>query len=94
MSKIRRPPLQKQGVLGSVRIDPKVKVTNNDLTQVITFTFPAPIDPESFNPDDLIASIEPVVGDPSVQVPDSLTVTPHISGNVLTITITGWPANS
>lgn len=78
----------------SVRVDPKVQTTNNDLNQVITFTFPAPIDPNSFNPDDLIASIEPVVGDPSVQVPAGLQVVPHIAGNVLTITITGWPSNS
>jgi hypothetical protein len=34
-----------------------------------------------------------VVGDPNVAVPPNLAVTPTINGNVLTLTITGWPAN-
>lgn len=66
------------------------KAQGNDLTQVIELTFPSPIDPLSFNIQDILVSIEPFLNDPLVSVPDGLSATIDISGNKLFISISGW----
>jgi hypothetical protein len=43
-----------------------------DLTQVIDIIFPGPIDPTTVNLADLMISIEPVLGDPGIFVPQGL----------------------
>ena len=43
-----------------------------DLTQVIDIIFPGPIDPTTVDLNDLLISIEPVMGDPGIFVPQNL----------------------
>jgi hypothetical protein len=66
-------------------------VIGNDLTQEIDFIFPANIDPASFNLTDIAVSVSAMLGDPDVTVPSGLTSTAVITGNILRITINGWP---
>jgi hypothetical protein len=82
------------------QVDPndiKVRISNfpirgvgNDLALEIDFIFPVPIDDTSFNVDELLMSIDPIFGDPSIVVPPNLVTTGRIDGNVLRVTITGW----
>lgn len=81
-------------------IDPKTDIivsprmwpapNGQDLTQEIDIIFPADIDPNSFDINDLLLSIDPVLGDPSVVVPPGLLCTATISGNIIKLIITGW----
>lgn len=75
----------------SVRISPEAP-QGNDLTQQIVLTFPAPIDPASFNPADIACAVEPLSNDPLIQVPANLQYTVQIDGNRLIVTIGNWPA--
>jgi hypothetical protein len=75
----------------SVVVIPR-KAVGNDLSQVIEFIFPDDIDPDSFNMDDVLVSIEAVLGDPAVVVPSGLTASAVIEGRKLKITISGWPS--
>jgi hypothetical protein len=54
-----------------IKILPR-KMVGVDLTQVIDIIFPGPIDPDSFDLNDLMISIEPVLGDPRIAVPPNL----------------------
>lgn len=78
-----------------VLINPRRKLVGNDLSQEIDLIFPGPINPASFNMQDLLLSIDPILGDPSVIVPDGLVTTAVIGTggetNRIKITITGWP---
>lgn len=62
------------------------RAVGNDLTQEIDIVFPGPIDPNSFDMNDLIVAGEPFLNDPQTQIPDS-TATVQIDGNTLRITV-------
>jgi hypothetical protein len=49
------------------------KMVGVDLTQIVDIIFPGPIDPNSIDLNDLMLSIEPVLGDPGIAVPPNLT---------------------
>lgn len=72
-----------------IRVIPRRRI-NTDLSQTIDIVFPGPVDPSSLNIADILLSIEAVLGDPLVAVPPGLTPTATLSGNTLSITITGW----
>ena len=76
-----------------VKIAPRLKPVGNDLSQEIDFIFPAPIDSTTFNPTSLQASIDPILNDIYVRVPDGLVTTATLSTDLTTIkvVITGWP---
>jgi Bacterial Ig-like domain len=63
-----------------------------DLTQEIDLVFEAPVDPTSFSLSNLLLSVDSILGDPSVTIPPGLIATAVIAGNIIKITITGWPA--
>lgn len=67
-----------------------IKGVGNDLALEIDFVFPAPIDDTSFNIDELLMSMDSILGDPSVVIPTGLVTQGSIDGNVLRVTITGW----
>lgn len=68
-------------------------VVGNDLTQCITLTFPAGVDP-SMIVSNLQLSLEPILGDLSVRIPHGLTSTAAvISPNQIQIRISGWPTD-
>lgn len=73
-----------------VLLNPRGKVVGNDLTQEIDIVFPVAINPASFNINDILLSLDAVIGDPSVTVPPNLTTTATIDGNRIKIVITGW----
>jgi hypothetical protein len=54
-----------------IKILPR-KMVGADLTQVIDIIFPGPIDPASIDLNELMISIEPIMGDPRIAVPPSL----------------------
>jgi hypothetical protein len=54
-----------------IRLLPR-KMVGADLTQIIDIIFPGPIDPNSFSLEDVLMSIEPVMGDPGIAVPPNL----------------------
>lgn len=58
-----------------------------DLPATVEIEFPADIDVNSFNPQDLIVALLPVVNDPLVQLPADLTYSVSVSGKKLLITI-------
>ena len=66
------------------------KAVGNDLTQVVELIFPEPIDPASFNMDDIEIEVEPLVDDPLVPTPGGLTMTKVLQNDRIVITITGW----
>jgi hypothetical protein len=74
----------------SVSISPELP-QGNDLTQQIVLTFPAPIDPGSFNPADILCAVEPLSNDPLIRVPANLQYTVQVTGNQIIITIGNWP---
>jgi hypothetical protein len=76
-----------------IKIQEKVWAVGNDLSQEIVITFPAPIDTTSVTPDQILLSLEPILNDPFVPVPSGLTPNVVISGNKITITISGWPSS-
>lgn len=71
-----------------------INLVDNDLTQVITITFPAPL-AASFDVSELLVGIDPILDDPNVVVPTGLTYAPVISSDrtKITITISGWPSS-
>lgn len=77
-----------------VKVNPRLLTVNNNLSQSFEFVFPADIDPNSFDPKDLLVSIEPMLGDLSVVIPDGLESTVEVNQNKITVTVTGWPAGS
>jgi hypothetical protein len=94
------PPPQSPLTPLSVPLDPsQIQITQqlwavgNDLSQELTITFPAAIDPSSVNISDILLSLEPILNDPMVSVPSGLTPTVTISGNTISIQISGWPLN-
>lgn len=76
--------------VGQIRISTRCKTVGIDLSQIITITFPGDIDPTSFDPNDLLVSIEPVLCALDVSIPPGLVTTVKIVGPTVTITITGW----
>jgi hypothetical protein len=48
------------------------KMVGADLTQIIDIIFPGPIDENSISLEDVLMSIEPVMGDPGIPVPPNL----------------------
>jgi len=56
---------------------------------VVELIFPAPINPDSFDPSQLLIGIEPILGDPDVMVPPGATASYIIQGNKLICTISG-----
>jgi hypothetical protein len=77
--------------LGQIKVIPRGRRYGVDLTQEIDIIFPGPIDPNSINTDDILMSIEAVLGDPTVPIPAGLTPTVTINGSTLKIVISGWP---
>jgi hypothetical protein len=75
--------------LTQVKIVPRLS-NGQDLSQEIDIYFPSAIDPSSFNMQDLLVSIEPILGALDVIVPPNLASTVSIDGRRLRITITGW----
>lgn len=71
-----------------VRLLPRA-ATGNDLTQDIELVFPGPIDPASFNLTDVLVSLEAIIGDPDVVIPQGVTATVAIDGSILRISLTG-----
>lgn len=55
----------------------------------IELIFPAPIDPNSFDPAQLLIGIEPIMNDPDVRVPPGATASYIIQGNKLIVTVAG-----
>lgn len=76
-----------------ISISQNMWAVGNDLSQEITITLPSAIDPASINVSQILLSLEPILNDPFVQVPSGLTPTVTISGNTITILISGWPLN-
>lgn len=70
----------------SIIVRPR-KVTGNDLTQEIELLFPGPIDPASFDPEEIIVAAEPFLNDPRTQVPES-SAQVRIEDNRILITLT------
>lgn len=72
-------------------------VVGSDLSQEIDLIFPGSVDLTSFAMEDILTSIEAILGDPTVMIPDGLIVTPTwlpYGGNPnrkLKLTISGWP---
>jgi hypothetical protein len=75
----------------SIQIKQRIWTPGNDLSQTIEILFPAAIDPTSLSVDQILLSLEPILNDPSVQIPTGLTPTVVITGNKITVTIAGWP---
>jgi hypothetical protein len=82
-----RPKLQPADIV----VHPRRSV-GNDLQQVIELVFPAPLNPASFNLDDIEVSVEPLAHDPLVTTPSGLTAAKRIEGNKIIVTISGWPS--
>jgi len=54
-----------------IRLLPR-KMVGADLTQIVDITFPGPIDPTSIDLNELMISIEPIMGDPRIAIPPNL----------------------
>jgi Bacterial Ig-like domain len=63
----------------------------NDLSQQIVLTFPAAIDPASFNLADVLVSVEALSNDPLITVPTGLNYSVVVQGNRLVVSIGSWP---
>lgn len=102
------PPPQSPVPGASPQIDPSTivviprqsgnQVTGADLTQEIDLIFPGSVSLAPYDPTpDIIASVEAILGDPSVIVPSGLTITPSWfsyggqRNRKLTLVIAGWP---
>jgi hypothetical protein len=79
---------------GSIKIEQRLWAIGNDLSQEIDVIFPGAIDTSSVTAEQILLSLEPILNDPMVQVPAGLTPTVTISGNKITILISGWPLDS
>jgi hypothetical protein len=60
----------------------------SNITQ-IELIFPAPIDPNSFDPTQLLIGIEPIMNDPDVQINSAANASYIIQGNKIIVTVTG-----
>lgn len=92
------PPVQSPIITARPDIDPtcivvvpRKFVVGQDLTQEIDLIFPDVIDQTSFDPEEILLSIEAILGDPSVIIPPNLQTTLVVQGNRMKISITGWP---
>lgn len=74
-----------------IQINQNLWAVGNNLAQEIVITFPGGIDTTSVTPDQILLSLEPILNDPFVKVPTGLTPNITISGNKITILISGWP---
>lgn len=74
-----------------IKIQQHLWAVGNDLSQEIDIIFPGPIDPTSIDINAILLSLEPILNDPTVVVPSGLTPNITISGNKITILISGWP---
>lgn len=80
----------------SGRIDPASIVVvprraiGNDISE-IEMIFPGEIDPTSFSLNDILVSIEAMLGDPSVTIPSNLQADVELDGNKITVTISETP---
>lgn len=78
-----------------IKVIPRPPVGGNPLVPnppgiaVIDIIFPAPIDPNSFDPADILMGLEPIMNDPDVMVPSSVTASYVIQGNKLIVTFAG-----
>jgi len=64
--------------------DPSV----SNITQV-ELIFPAPVDPNSFDPTQLLIGVEPIMNDPQVQINPSASASYIIQGNKVIVTVIG-----
>lgn len=55
---------------------------------VVELIFPAPINPDSFDPSQLLIGVEPIMNDPDVMVPPGTSASYIIQGNKLIVTVT------
>jgi len=60
----------------------------------ITLEFPAEINPDSIDLDQVRTELEAALADPEAIVPDGLETSVEISGNQLIVRISGWPEGS
>ena len=75
----------------TIKVRPTIKVVGNDLTQEIDFIFPANLDTSTFTIQDFLVSIEPILGDVSIAIPNGLETIITATDNVVKMTIVGWP---
>lgn len=75
----------------TIQIQQQVFSVGNDLSQTINIIFPGQIDPTTVCVEQILLSLEPLLNDPSVIVPSNLQPEVIIKGNVISITIYGWP---
>jgi len=75
-----QPPIQP----GDIHIVPRLGTTS----QSFDIIFPEDIDPTSFDVNDMLVSIEPVLGNPMIAVPSGLAFTAVVTGRKVTVTIT------
>jgi hypothetical protein len=78
--------------LDQIKVIPRRRI-GQDLSQSFDILFPDDIDPTSFSVENLYMSIEPLLGDPTVSVPQALQYAAVITGNKIQITVTGWPSS-
>ena len=72
-----------------IKVIPRKRV-GQDLSQEILLLFPDDIDPASFSEDDLLLSIEPLLGDPTVTMPANLQYQVFVEGNKLRVIVSGF----
>jgi len=70
-----------------IQVIPRAAV-GNDIT-VVDIIFPQPIDTNSFNSQDLLIGIEPILNDPCIMVPPGASASYVVQGNKLIVTVTG-----
>jgi hypothetical protein len=70
-----------------IRVTPR-KAIGNDLT-LIELEFPDEIDETSFDPRDLVVTLEAIINDPQVEVPLGLAASVTVLGNKLSIVVSG-----
>jgi hypothetical protein len=74
----------------TIQVQP-IEVEGNDLSQQIVLTFPANIDPSTFNLSDVAVLVEPISNDPLIPKPAGLNYSVSIQGNQLIISVGNWP---
>ena len=72
-----------------IKVIPRKRV-GQDLSQEILLLFPDEIDPDSFSEEDLMLSIEPLLGDPTVIMPTNLQYQVLVDGNKLRVIVSGF----
>lgn len=78
---------------GQIQVIPRPSVGVDDPSvsdiQTIELIFPAPVDPNSFDPAQLLIAVEPIMNDPDLMVPSSAKASYIIQGNKIIVTVTG-----